>query len=98
MSDNRKNSQPQGKSSKIALSNKGIKDSDNIFSELSNLPEVTEVDLSGNNLTALPKDLSGLKKLQSLDVTNNPFNNVFLFNLVRSSCFSTWHIACFDRS
>jgi Leucine-rich repeat (LRR) protein len=97
MSDNRKNSQQQAKSSKIILSNKGLKDSDNIFSELMSLSEVTEIDLSGNNLTTLPKDLSGLKKLQSLDVTNNPFNNVFFIKLVRSSCLGIVKLTRIDR-
>ena len=61
---------------KINLSNQSIKDSDKIFNELSNVSEVTEVDLSGNQLTVLPGDLWKLKKLQSLDITNNPFANV----------------------
>jgi Leucine-rich repeat (LRR) protein len=38
--------------------------------------EIIELDLSDNSLTVLPEDLSGLKKLQSLDITNNPFRNV----------------------
>lgn len=78
MSDYRKNQQGDKKSvmSKLNLSNQGIKDSDKIFSELSNTAEITEVDLSGNQLTVLPGDLWKLKKLQSLDITNNPFANV----------------------
>ena len=64
------------RSSKITLNSHGIKDSDNIFAELSNLADITEVDLSSNNLTRLPEDLSGLANLQSLDITNNPFTNV----------------------
>ena len=75
MSESRKSSQ-QGKSSKIVLANQGIKDSDNIFKELSNLPDVSEVDLSGNSLTGMPRDLQNLKKLQSLDITNNPLADV----------------------
>jgi Leucine-rich repeat (LRR) protein len=78
MSEYRKNQQGDKKSmsSKLNLSNQGIKDSDKIFSELSNVAEITEVDLSGNQLTVLPGDLWKLKKLQSLDITNNPFANV----------------------
>jgi Leucine-rich repeat (LRR) protein len=81
MSDYRKNNQQGDKnqkssSSKINLSNQGIKDSDKILHELSGVAEVTEVDLSGNQMTVLPGDLWKLKKLQSLDITNNPFANV----------------------
>ena len=78
MSEYRKNLQGDKKSSayKINLSNQGIKDSDKVFSDLSGVAEVTEVDLSGNLLTVLPGDLWKMKKLQSLDITNNPFANV----------------------
>ena len=53
-----------------------ITDNDNIFLELANLDGVLEVDLSDNQLTKLPSDLSNFTKLQSLDITNNPFKSV----------------------
>lgn len=36
-----------------------------------------ELDLSDNNLTRLPLDLSQFDNLHSLDITNNPFESVF---------------------
>jgi Leucine-rich repeat (LRR) protein len=41
-----------------------------------NLTDLIEVDLSDNNLTKIPKDLSKLQKLKSLDLSNNPLKNV----------------------
>lgn len=69
---------------KVNLKGQGIKDSDNIFQELAQVVDVVEVDLSDNLLTKLPEDISKLKKLQSLDITNNPFANVIIYILIFS--------------
>jgi len=57
---------------------RGIKDSDNIFRDLSEnqFKNLYELDISDNNLTKLPSDLSIFDNLNCLDVTNNPFESV----------------------
>ena len=61
----------------LNLSSKNITDESNIFKELfSSYPNVVNLDLSDNQLTALPEDLSPLSKLQILDIQGNPFNDV----------------------
>jgi Leucine-rich repeat (LRR) protein len=40
------------------------------------LHDLEELDLGDNSLTKLPKDLSRLAKLKSIDLTNNPLKNV----------------------
>ena len=61
----------------LNLSSKNITDDSNIFKELfSSYPNVVNLDLSDNQLTALPEDLSPLSKLQFLDIQGNPFNDV----------------------
>ena len=61
----------------LNLSSKNITDESNIFKELfSSYPNVVNLDLSDNQLTALPEDLSPLSKLQFLDIQGNPFNDV----------------------
>ena len=60
----------------INLSNKNITDEANIFKELiSSFPNIINLDLSDNQLTYLPEDLSPLNKLQFLDIQRNPFND-----------------------
>ena len=60
----------------INLSNKNITDEANIFKELiSSFPNVINLDLSDNQLTYLPEDLSPLNKLQFLDIQRNPFSD-----------------------
>ena len=83
MTDFRKNDQPDKKTTKINLKDKKIKDSDNIFAELLTLPELLEIDLSGNLLTFIPTDFSKLKKIQALDITNNPFSNVSISIIIK---------------
>jgi Leucine-rich repeat (LRR) protein len=61
---------------------RNITDSNNIFQELFTFNELIELDISENKLTKLPKDISKLSKLQSLDLTNNPFQNVLYINIV----------------
>ena len=61
----------------LNLSSKNITDESNIFKELfSSYPNVVNLDLSDNQLTALPEDLSPLSKLQFLDIQGNAFNDV----------------------
>lgn len=57
------------------MSNKKINDSHNIFKELEKFLELTDLDLSGNEITRLPDNLSNLANLQVLDITNNPLEN-----------------------
>ena len=60
----------------INLSNKNITDEANIFKELiSSFPNIINLDLSDNQLTYLPEDLSPLNKLQFLDIQRNPFSD-----------------------
>ncbi len=60
------------------LNCRGIKDSDNIFKDLSDnqFKSLYELDLSDNNLTQLPQDLRVFDNLHVLDITNNPFESV----------------------
>jgi Leucine-rich repeat (LRR) protein len=67
----------------LNLSSKNITDESNIFKELiSSYSNVVNLDLSDNQLTSLPEDLSPFSKLQFLDIQGNPFSDViiFLFN------------------
>ena len=61
---------------KIDLSRKGIRDSDNVFSVLENFPELKEVHLSGNQITSIEQDLSGLENLRYLDRQKSKSNNL----------------------
>ena len=64
----------------LNLSSKNITDESNIFIELfSSYPNVVNLDLSDNQLTSLPEDLSPLSKLKFLDIQGNIFNDVILF-------------------
>ena len=66
----------------LNLSSKNITDESNIFKELfSSYPNVVNLDLSDNQLTSLPEDLSPLSKLKFLDIQGNIFNDVILFKL-----------------
>ena len=60
----------------LNLSNKNITDEANIFKELiSSYPNIVNLDLSDNQLTFLPEDLSALNKLQFLDIQRNQFTD-----------------------
>ena len=62
----------------LNLSSRNI--TDEIFKELiSSYPNVVNLDLSDNQLTSLPEDLSPLSKLKFLDIQGNSFNDVILF-------------------
>ena len=61
----------------LNLSSKNITDKNNIFKDLiSSYPNVVNLDLSDNQLTKLPDDLSPLSKLQFLDIQGNSFKDV----------------------
>ena len=63
--------------SMLNLSSKNITDENNIFKELiSSYNNIIHLDISNNQLTTIPEDLSALSKLQSLDIRGNPFSNV----------------------
>ena len=63
----------------LNLSSKNLTNNSNIFNELFNsYPNVVNLDLSDNQLTSLPEDLSPLSKLQFLDIQGNLFNDVIL--------------------
>ena len=61
--------------SSIDLSSKNIKDSQNIFFSLKEPSIIINLDLSNNNLTKLPDNLSYLTNLEKLDLINNPFED-----------------------
>ena len=71
----------------LNLRSKNITDDRNIFKELiSSYPNVVNLDLSDNQLTYLPEDLSLLSKIQFLDIQGNNFNDVnrilFIINFI----------------
>ena len=60
----------------LNLSNKNITDDANVFKEIiSSYPNVQNLNLSDNQLTYIPADLSSLKKLKFLDIQRNPFTD-----------------------
>ena len=62
--------------SSLNLSNKNITDEANIFKEIiSSYPNIINLDLSDNQLTFLPEEISSLNKLQFLDIQRNPFSD-----------------------
>ena len=64
----------------LNLSSKNLTDKNNIFKDLiSSYPNIVNLDLSDNQLTLLPDDLSPLSKLKFLDIQGNPFKDVNQF-------------------
>ena len=60
----------------LNLCNKNITDENDIFKELiSSYPNIINLDISDNQITFLPEDLSPLSKLQFLDIQGNPFTD-----------------------
>ena len=60
----------------LNLCNKNITDESDIFKELiSSYPNIINLDISDNQITFLPNDLSPLSKLQFLDIQGNPFTD-----------------------
>ena len=71
--------EPDKKNATLNLSSKNITDENNIFNELiSSYPNIVNLDLSDNQITLLPKDLSSLSKLQFLDIQGNSFTDVII--------------------
>ena len=68
----------------LNLSNKNITDENDIFKELiSSYPNIINLDISDNQITFLPEDLSPLSKLQFLDIQGNLFNDASqILNLI----------------
>ena len=72
--------EPDKINSTLNLSSKNITDENNIFKELiSSYPNIVNLDLSDNQITLLPEDLSPLSKLQFLDIQGNSFTDVIIF-------------------
>ena len=64
----------------LNLNSKNITDESNIFKDIiSSYPNVVSLDLSDNQITLLPEDLSPLSKLQFLDIQGNSFTDVIIF-------------------
>ena len=61
--------------SNLDLSSRNISDNDQIFFKINNPENFIFIDLSKNNLTSLPNDLSAFQNLQNLDLSDNPFIN-----------------------
>ena len=61
--------------SKLDLSSRNISDNDQIFFKINNPENFLFIDLSKNNLSSLPNDLSIFQNLQNLDLSDNPFIN-----------------------
>ena len=55
----------------VDLSSKNLTDANNIFYSLDNPSQITYLNLSNNNITSIPPDLSHLSNLQKLDLLNN---------------------------
>lgn len=64
----------------VDLSNKNFtENSDELLTILMKNPEITELDISNNNLTKLPIEITFLTCLSVLDIRNNNFTNVSSF-------------------
>ena len=53
-----------------------------IFSQISNKELKEELNLKNLNLTDLPLDLSKFKNLYKVDISQNPFTNVYINILI----------------
>lgn len=53
-----------------------------IFSQIMNREKKEELNLKNLNLTDLPLDLSKFKNLYKLDISQNPFTNVYINILI----------------
>lgn len=53
-----------------------------IFSQIMNKEKKEELNLKNLNLTDLPLDLSKFKNLYKLDISQNPFTNVYINILI----------------
>ena len=59
----------------LNLHNKGINSFDEIIPLLTNISQLKELDLSNNNLTSLPSNLSSFESLIYLNLSHNKFTN-----------------------
>jgi Leucine-rich repeat (LRR) protein len=82
---NQQQSENQTVPTVIDLKERGIRDQDNIFYELSNYPGLKQLDLSNNQLTKLPNNLSNFLNLIILDLSNNPFKGEEVYINFKSS-------------
>ena len=60
----------------VKYCNRGITDFERIIPELMKYKTIYELDLSGNKIRTLPKNLTFLKNLEVLDLSGNPIHNV----------------------
>jgi Leucine-rich repeat (LRR) protein len=65
---------PQTK--KVDLSFCQLEEIDSLMAELYKFKQMEELNLSCNHIVKLPDDMSILKNLKKIDVTNNLFTNV----------------------
>lgn len=61
---------------KVDLTFNQLEEIDSLMSELYRFKQLEELNLSSNRLEKLPEDMSILKNLKKLDITNNLFPNV----------------------
>ena len=71
----------------VDLSNKNLtENSDELLTILMKNPEITELDISNNNLSKLPIKITFLTYLSVLDIRNNNFVNVSIIHLCICIC------------
>jgi cell division septum initiation protein DivIVA len=61
---------------RVSLALEALESLDSLMPLLSRMPNLTELDLHGNKLKELPKDLSGLRKLTTLNIKHNAFTHL----------------------
>ena len=61
---------------RVSLALEALDSLDELLPLLERMPNLTELDLHGNKLTRLPKDMSGLRKLKTLNIKHNAFPSV----------------------
>lgn len=62
----------------LNLSLRKISDLGLFIDELTKYKSIQKLDLSGNKLNSLPKNLQFFKELTQLDISNNPIQNIYL--------------------
>lgn len=62
----------------LNLSLRKISDLDLFIEELTKYRGIQKLDLSGNKLRSLPKNLAFFKELTQVDLSNNPIHNINL--------------------
>ena len=61
---------------KVSLALEALESLDAVMPTLERMPNLIDLDLHGNKLTKLPKDLSRLRKLRSLNLRHNSFPTI----------------------